>query len=120
MHTISNNPITLNNFSFDGGIINNPDWVNDLITIVHLCETYRKKFLEAKEKNQNEEAQSYWRRLIQILPNAWNQKRTVTLNYANLRNIYFARKNHKLQEWHDFCKFIELLPYGKDLICYKG
>lgn len=112
MHTLVNNPITLDNFSFDGVLnLHDNDWVNDLITIIHLCETYRKKYIDTKNI-------AYWRRLIQILPEGWNQKRTVTINYATLRNIYFARKNHKLIEWQEFCNFIESIPFGKELICY--
>ena len=61
----------------------------------------------------------YWRGLIQALPDSWEQKRTWTGNYQNLRNIYFARRNHKLTEWKDFCRWIEQLPYGKELICFE-
>jgi hypothetical protein len=50
---------------------------------------------------------------------AWNQRRTWTANYQVLRNVYFQRRNHKLDEWREFCKIIESLPYGKELICYE-
>lgn len=114
MHTLMKEPITLDIFSFDGMAPEGEgkDWVCDLITIVHLCETYRLKYIETKDK-------AYWRRLVQILPNGWNQMRTWTANYQTLRNIYFARRNHKLKEWHQFCEFIETLPYAKELICYE-
>ena len=114
MHTLMKEPITLDMFSFDGMAPEGEgkDWVCDLITIVHLCETYRLKYIETKDK-------AYWRRLVQILPNGWNQMRTWTANYQTLRNIYFARRNHKLKEWHQFCEFIETLPYAKELICYE-
>lgn len=79
--------------------------------IVFYCEQLRKKYKETGNKD-------YWRALVQILPNGWLQKRTVTLNYQVLRAMYFARRFHKLIEWHIFCKAIEELPYGLELICY--
>jgi hypothetical protein len=71
--------------------------------------------LEALETNKTL-AEQYWRMLIEILPNGWLQTRTITLNYAVLRNMYHARKNHKLKEWHMFCEWIETLPYAEQLI----
>ena len=58
--------------------------------------------------------------MIQLLPTSYNQLRTVTLNYEVLINIYYARKSHKLAEWHELCRVIEKLPYAKDLILIKG
>lgn len=58
-----------------------------------------------------------WWQMIQLLPSSYNQRRTVSLNYAVLRNMYHARKDHKLDEWRDFCKWIETLPYARELIC---
>ena len=121
MHKLVANPITADKFEWDNG--------SELITaqgksidgewelcfddykkdIIDMCETLRQKYIETKDKR-------YWRALVQILPQAWLQTRTVTMSYANLRNIYFQRRNHKLQEWHEFCKWIENLPYGKELI----
>lgn len=66
----------------------------------------RKLFIDTKEKK-------YWRHMIDALPTSYNQLRTVTLNYEVLRNIYNARKNHKLDEWHKLCKVIEDLPYSQ-------
>ena len=120
MHTIANAPITMNNFSFEcmfGGK-EVQDVMCDMITMVTICETYRKKYLENKDTNP-ELAKQYWRVLIELLPNGWLQTRTVTLNYAVLRNIYFARKHHKLTEWHKLCAWIESLPYAKQLITYE-
>lgn len=57
-----------------------------------------------------------WRELIRVLPEAWLQKRTVTMSYANLRNMYFQRRDHKLIEWHNFCDWIKSLPYAGELI----
>ena len=67
-------------------------------------------YLDTKDK-------VYWWQLIQLLPSSYNQRRTWDLNYAVLRNIYHARRNHKLDEWHTLCDWIETLPYAKELIC---
>ena len=72
----------------------------------------RKKYIQTKDKR-------YWRALIQLLPESYNQTRTWTANYAVLRNIYFARRNHKLTEWREFCQWIETLPWAKELICLE-
>ena len=69
----------------------------------------RTEFLETKDK-------SYWWQMIQILPSSYNQTRNVMMNYEVLANIYKSRKNHKLDEWRELCKWIETLPYS-DLIC---
>lgn len=67
---------------------------------------YRKKYLETKDKK-------YWWQMIQLLPSSYNQKRTVMMNYEVLANIYKSRKNHKLDEWKEVCKWIETLPYSE-------
>ena len=121
MHKITSSEITEENYSFDP----EPDKpltdlpTNDYVRILDIknravadVEWLRKKYNETKDKR-------YWRLLIQINPDGWLQKRTWTGNYQNLRNMYFARQHHKLQEWEDFCKIIEELPYGKELICLK-
>ena len=69
----------------------------------------REKFIDTKDKQ-------YWWNMIQSLPTSYNQKRTITLNYEVLLNMYHARKNHKLDEWHELCRWIESLPYAKELI----
>ena len=74
-------------------------------TIVSLNE-YRYRYLETKDKR-------YWWQMIQLLPTSYNQKRTVMLNYEVLANMYQSRKNHKLDEWHDLCHWIETLPYSQ-------
>ena len=121
MHKITSSEITEENYSFDP----EPDKpltdlpTNDYVRILDIknravadVEWLRKKYNETKDKR-------YWRLLIQINPDGWLQKRTWTGNYQNLRNRYFARKNHKLIEWIQFCQIIEQLPYSKELICYK-
>lgn len=78
--------------------------------IVKMLNIYRDKFNKTKDKN-------YWWQIIQLLPSSYNQKRTVMLNYATIRNMYHSRKNHKLDEWSiGFCKWIEQLPYASELI----
>ena len=70
---------------------------------------YREKFLETQDKR-------YWWQMIQLLPSSYNQMRTCTFNYETLVNIYRARKDHKLDEWHTFCDWIKTLPYARELI----
>ena len=108
MHKITSAPITIDNFSFGPYTEFYPMYEK----IIEYCEDLRQKYLETKDKR-------YWRALIEILPEAWNQKRTWTANYQVLRNIYFQRRYHKLEEWHQFCNVIENLPYGRELICYE-
>ena len=73
---------------------------------IQILNSNRKAFLKTKDKK-------YWWQMIQLLPTSYNQKRTVKLNYEVLANIYKSRKNHKLDEWVEFCKWIESLPYSE-------
>ena len=81
-------------------------------TVAYL-EGERQKFLADKEDRQP------WHNMIQMLPSSYNQMRTVTLNYENLINIYYARRNHKLAEWHTLCDWILTLPCAREWICVK-
>ena len=81
-------------------------------TVAYL-EAERQKFLANKEDRQP------WHNMIQMLPSSYNQMRTVTLNYENLISIYYARRNHKLAEWHTLCDWILSLPCAKEWICVK-
>ena len=85
-------------------IMVSPD--NLLNIIVGCLNNYRKMYLETKDKK-------WWWQMIQLLPSSYNQKRTVQVNYAVLKNMYHARKNHKLDEWHEFCAWVESLPYSE-------
>ncbi len=85
-----------------------------LDAIIAYLESERAKFLDNKEDRQS------WHNMIQILPTSYNQMRTVSLNYENLINIYYARRNHKLAEWHVLCDWIMSLPYAKELIAIKA
>ena len=86
---------------------------NDVLKVViEALNNYRKQYLIAKDKKD-------WWQMIQLLPSSYNQRRTVMLNYEVLANIYKSRRNHKLDEWHTFCDWIETLPYSK-LITGEG
>ena len=79
---------------------------------IDMLNRYREMFIETKEK-------LYWWQMIQLLPTSYNQKRTVQLNYQVLKSMYHARKNHKLDEWHDFCAWCESLPYFMEICGVK-
>ena len=89
-----------------------PHWLCTMDNVISALNVAREKYLETKDKK-------YWWQMIQLLPTSYNQKRTWTGSYANLRNIFHQRKSHKLDEWREFCKIIEGLPYGKELITYE-
>lgn len=79
--------------------------------IVEHLNQNRQYYLEEPDGTKNKK--DYWWEIIQLLPSSYNQRATLQLNYAVLRNIYRARKNHKLDEWHTFCEWIESLPYSE-------
>lgn len=79
----------------------------------------RKDLTDAERKHTKSQQKYFWWQMIQLLPSSYNQKRTVMLNYEVLNNMYHSRKNHKLDEWREFCKWIETLPYAKELIYGK-
>ena len=85
-----------------------------LDAVIDFMEQERIKFCEDKKNKQA------WINMIQMLPTSYNQMRTVTLNYENLINMYYARRTHKLHEWHDYCDWIMSLPYAEQLITVKG
>ena len=83
-----------------------------LDTMISYLESERVKFNETKER-------AHWHNMIQLLPSSFNQMRTVSMNYEVLINMYYARKSHKLAEWHTLCAEIEKLPYADKLILVK-
>lgn len=85
-------------------VIFSPEGILELT--INMLNRARHLFLETKDKR-------YWWQMIQLLPSSYNQRRTVMLNYEVLAGIYLKRKNHKLDEWHDFCVWIESLPYSE-------
>lgn len=105
MHKIHSKEFTIDDFSYE-----HLATLQVIFDVINELNFHRKKFLETNHKH-------YWWQMIQLLPSSYNQRATVQLNYAVLRNMYYSRKNHKLDEWRDFCKWIETLPYAKELIC---
>ena len=130
MHTIHKKEFTLDDFSHehlnadlkdDNGFIPYKDMLDiawpsipadyrtaksGLQLVIQLLNFYRQRYLETKDKK-------YWWQMIQLLPSSYNQKRTVMLNYEVLANMYKSRKDHKLDEWHEFCDWIRELPYSE-------
>ncbi len=105
MHKIHSKPFSLEDFSIDHMT---PDTLAQFRTWVDYLETVRLRYMENKDK-------ACWYDMIQLLPTSYNQMRTVTMNYEVLANIYFARRNHKLDEWHTLCGAIAALPYFGDM-----
>lgn len=121
MHTIHKKELMLDDFSIDhfwdetnevhGSVPsykgkNSSYWLEDLLEYLNWIRT---KFIETKDK-------AYWWQIIQLLPSSFNQMRTIDLSYETLFSIYHQRKNHKLDEWKEFCKWIETLPYMRDFL----
>lgn len=109
MHKIHSKEFSRDDFSLDKL---DEDSMAFFDTIIAKLEELRLKYTKTKDKQ-------YWYDIIQLLPSSYNQMRTCSLNYETLINIYYARKGHKLDEWHTFCDFIKTLPYAKDLIMIK-
>ena len=107
MHKIHATEFTLDDFSHEHLIDEEENsWLWSFEASLVGLNSARELFLKTKDKK-------YWWQLIQLLPSSYNQRRTLFLNYEVLRNIYRARRNHKLDEWHTFCDFIETLPYSE-------
>lgn len=130
MHKIAEKEFTLEDFSTDQLCYNAFD-ISGIIDVfgdgdgkemmapiriiemtIEMLNAMRKQYLETKDKR-------YWWQMIQLLPSSYDQKRTVMLNYEVLANIYKSRRNHKLDEWHTFCDWIEKLPYSELIIGYE-
>lgn len=114
MHKIHAKEFTMDDFSHEHL---NVESTMMLKSIIRYLNMYRDSFIRTKEYHfpANYIKQEWWQ-MIQLLPTSYNQKRTVQLNYEVLRNMYHARKNHKLDEWKDFCKWIESLPYSELIV----
>ena len=109
MHKIHTKKFERDDFSHDRM---SEDAIAALDSLIVFLESERVKFNETKEK-------AHWHNMIQLLPSSFNQMRTVTMNYEVLINIYYARKTHKLSEWHTLCDAIRSLPYADKLILVK-
>lgn len=113
MHTIHKKPFRLADFSCE---YLDDVWLESLKATIKLLNDARDGYIAAsKETKPLVSPKDYWYQMIQLLPSSYNQLRTVTLNYEVLLNQYHARKDHKLQEWRDYCDFIEMLPYFKEI-----
>lgn len=99
MHTIHKKEFTLDDFSHE-----------HLVKELKILEVVIISLNAARERYLKNKDEADWWQMIQLLPSSYNQRSTVQLNYAVLRNIYHSRKNHKLNEWRDFCKWVEELP----------
>lgn len=106
MHKITAKPFEAADFSCDHM---SADTLAQMQHLIDYLETLRLKFVETKEKQT-------WYDIIQLLPSSYNQMRTCTMNYENLLNMYFARRNHKLEEWHTYCDWLQQLPYMKEFL----
>ena len=109
MHKIHSKPFSMDDFSCDHMTDGTKKFME---TVVAELENIRLRFKETKSKDD-------WYDMIQLLPSSYNQMRTCTFNYETLINIYRARKNHKLAEWHTFCDWIETLQYAEQLITFE-
>lgn len=123
MHKIHDRDLTLEDFSYDKLLVDRHELMeelgdqamsplDDLLYDISKLNKYRKLYLETGDK-------IWWEQMIQRLPTNYNQKRTVMLSYEVLANIYKWRKNHKLDEWHTFCHWIEELPYSELITGYE-
>ena len=106
MHKIHTKKFELSDFSYDRLSSLGLDAME---YIIKALEAARLRFINSRNSDD-------WYDMIQLLPSSYNQMRTCTLNYESLINIYYARRNHKLNEWHVFCDWIKKLPYAKELI----
>ena len=124
MHKIAAKGFTLDDFSHEHLIAREKPLIKytpgtdveeppNAIWLIHrtiqILNQYRNLYLQTKDKK-------YWWQMIQLLPSSYNQRRTIFLNYEVLANMYHSRKNHKLDEWRSFCKWIETLPYMKEFL----
>ena len=102
-HVLRDNSVTVNYVENDFRILNNLQW---LMLTIDLLNAMRETYLKTKDK-------VFWWQMIQLLPSSYNQKRTVMLNYEVLANMFAARYNHKLDEWHTLCEWMRTLPYSE-------
>lgn len=109
MHKITSKPFELSDFSVDHM---NEEGIKAIESLIETLENLRLRYIETKDKE-------LWYTIIQLLPSSYNQMRTCTLNYENLCGIYYARRNHKLEEWHTYCDWIKNLPYFADLFIHE-
>ena len=118
MHKIAEKEFSLDDFSYEHLTNRSLEILEDTIEVLN---RYRDLYLnggedyfaDADDEDYEPKDKKMWWQMIQLLPSSYNQKRTVMLNYEVLANMYESRKNHKLDEWRDFCKWVEVLPYSE-------
>ena len=110
MHTITEKEFTLDDFSHEHLIVASLNSLNRTIEDLNSC---RNGYLNEDISKNPEWKKEIWWQIIQLLPSSYNQRSTVQMNYEVLRNMYHSRKNHRLDEWVEFCKWIETLPYSE-------
>lgn len=117
MHKIHSKPIELSDFSIDDFEIPDADIAlkDCFINVAADCEMLRKAYLEALKKGQNDLAKQCWKGLIQLLPESYQQTRTVMINYQVAAKIIRERANHKLSEWHTLVNELKNLPYMREI-----
>lgn len=109
MHKIHVSPFDMKSFSTEG--------IKECgIYFIHSFKNYMKDLNTLRELFNDTQEKKYWRALIEMLPSNYNMKSTITMDYQNARNMFFQRRYHKLDEWKEFCKWIESLPYASELI----
>lgn len=110
MHLITKRELTVNDFSFDTSI--GSETIDYLLEAINCrIEACNKKGIDGIYVYSQEEREQYFREIKQLLPESYNQRRMIDTNYECLLNIYHQRKNHRLTEWHEFCSWVESLPY---------
>ena len=111
MHKIADKEFTINDFSHEHLT---PQAIFLLLSIIEELNEVRELYLQQDDEDIKK---VYWWQMIQLLPSSYNQRRTIMLNYEVLANIYEYRRNHKLDEWHYICEWIESLPYSEIITC---
>lgn len=113
MHKIHAKEFTLDDFSHEHLMDYGMELLEKTIETLNDCRDIYNNGYVGNGYTIKPKSKEYWYEMIQLLPSSYNQKRTVQLNYAVLRNMYHSRKNHKLDEWHTFCEWISSLPYSE-------
>ena len=116
MHEIHAKKFTVDDFSHEHLIYEESR--KAMFQTIESLNHFREAFLAYKQDDETKK--NYWWQMIQLLPSSYNQKRTVMLNYEVLAGMYQYRKEHKLDEWREFCEWIEELPYSEIITCTDG
>ena len=113
MHTIMNKEFEASDFSLEHMM---PSALCELDKIIEVLNVYRELYLNYEKHEQDVPQKEYWYSVIQLLPSSYNQKRTITMTYENMFNMFNQRYNHKLDEWHTFCTWVYSFPCFEQLL----